>query len=51
MRQANRLFDSNRILCKTDLVTLQPDDILQSSVFSDTQEEEPFDTGRPGADR
>jgi probable Rubsico expression protein CbbX len=41
MRQATRLFDSNRKLTKQDLVTIEPDDILQSSVFSDTDDEEP----------
>ena len=41
MRQATRLFDSNAKLTKTDLVTLEPDDILQSSVFSDTEEQAP----------
>ncbi len=35
MRQASRLFDSDRKLTKLDLVTIKPDDILQSSVFSD----------------
>ncbi len=39
MRQATRLFDSNRKLTKQDLVTIEPDDILQSSVFSDTDDE------------
>jgi probable Rubsico expression protein CbbX len=39
MRQATRLFDSNGKLTKRDLVTIEPDDILQSSVFSDTEEE------------
>ncbi len=38
MRQATRLFDSHRKLTKTDLVTIEADDILQSSVFSDTEE-------------
>jgi probable Rubsico expression protein CbbX len=38
MRQATRLFDCNRKLTKRDLVTIEPDDILQSSVFSDTEE-------------
>ena len=38
MRQATRLFDSNRKLTKQDLVTIEPDDILQSSVFSDTED-------------
>ena len=36
MRQANRIFasqDKNKILKKKDLVTLQADDILESTVF------------------
>jgi probable Rubsico expression protein CbbX len=41
MRQATRLFDSNGKLTKTDLITLEADDILQSSVFSDTEEQAP----------
>jgi probable Rubsico expression protein CbbX len=44
MRQATRLFDSKGKLTKTELVTIEPDDILQSSVFDDTQEEAPGDT-------
>ena len=38
MRQATRLFDSTGNLTRKDLVTVEPDDILQSSVFSDTEE-------------
>ena len=38
MRQATRLFDANRKLTKQDLVTIEADDIRQSSVFSDTQQ-------------
>jgi probable Rubsico expression protein CbbX len=34
MRQATRLFDSHRRLTKRDLITIEPEDILQSSVFS-----------------
>jgi probable Rubsico expression protein CbbX len=41
MRQATRLFDSDVKLTKTDLTTLEADDILQSSVFSDTEEQAP----------
>jgi probable Rubsico expression protein CbbX len=37
MRQATRLFDCGRKLTKNDLVTIEADDILQSSVFSDTE--------------
>ncbi len=44
MRQATRLFDSKGKLTKKELVTIEPDDILQSSVFDDTQEEAPGDT-------
>jgi len=43
MRQANRLFESKRRLTKTDLVTIEPEDILQSSVFDDIHEQEPSD--------
>jgi len=35
MRQATRLFRSHRKLTRSDLVTIEPDDILQSSVFSE----------------
>jgi hypothetical protein len=38
MRQATRLFDANRKLTKRDLVTIEADDIRQSSVFSDTKQ-------------
>jgi probable Rubsico expression protein CbbX len=41
MRQANRLFESHRRLTRKDLVTIEPDDILQSSVFDDLREQEP----------
>jgi len=41
MRQANRLFEAHRRLTKTDLLTLEADDILQSSVFDDLQDKEP----------
>jgi probable Rubsico expression protein CbbX len=35
MRQANRMFNSgNRVLTKSDLVTLQPEDILRSRLFA-----------------
>jgi probable Rubsico expression protein CbbX len=39
MRQATRLFDSHRKLTKQDLVTIEPEDILRSSVFSDTTQD------------
>jgi hypothetical protein len=36
MRQANRIFDSRgQILTKRELVNLEADDILQSTVFND----------------
>ena len=35
MRQATRLFESHQKLTRRDLVTIEPDDILRSSVFSD----------------
>jgi hypothetical protein len=38
LRQATRLFDANRKLTKRDLVTIEPADILQSSVLTDTEE-------------
>jgi len=41
MRQAMRLFDSGAQLTKEDLITLEDEDIRQSSVFSDIEEEEP----------
>jgi len=41
MRQALRLFDSGKQLSKEDLVTIEGEDIRQSSVFSDIDEEEP----------
>ena len=43
MRQAMRLFDSEGELSKEDLVTIEAEDIRQSSVFSDTDEEAPGD--------
>ncbi|MDQ6821691.1 MAG: CbbX protein [Actinomycetota bacterium] len=39
MRQATRLVDSDRKLTARDLITIEPDDIRQSSVFSDTYED------------
>ena len=36
MRQANRIFDSRgQVLTKKELVNLEPEDILQSTVFND----------------
>ncbi|HZI90368.1 MAG TPA: AAA family ATPase [Thermoleophilaceae bacterium] len=49
MRQATRLFESRGKLTKKDLITLEPDDILQSSVFNDTEEEAPGDTTPKGS--
>jgi probable Rubsico expression protein CbbX len=34
LRQATRLFQSQRKLTQRDLITIEPDDILQSSVFA-----------------
>ena len=45
MRQAMRLFDSEGELTREDLVTIEAEDIRQSSVFSDTEEQEPDDEG------
>jgi len=39
MRQAMRLFEAGATVSKRDLVTIEADDILHSSVFSDTDEE------------
>ena len=51
MRQALRLFDSGRQLSKQDLVTIEAEDIRQSSVFSDTEEEGPdADSNGAGGD-
>ena len=41
LRQAWRLFDAGRRLTRHDLVTLEADDILRSSVFDDVREDEP----------
>ncbi len=35
MRQATRLFDSHQKLTRSDLLTIEPGDFLQSSVFSE----------------
>ncbi len=35
MRQATRLLDTERKLTRKDLITLEPEDVLQSSVFSE----------------
>jgi hypothetical protein len=43
LRQATRLFEAGRRLTKKDLVTIEADDIRQSSVFDDTKEEAPDD--------
>jgi len=48
LRQAMRLFDSGEKLTKEDLVTIEADDIRQSSVFSDTWEEGPPDEDSEG---
>ncbi|MDQ6731208.1 MAG: CbbX protein [Actinomycetota bacterium] len=43
MRQATRLVASERKLTESDLITIEPDDIRQSSVFSDTDEDRQTD--------
>jgi probable Rubsico expression protein CbbX len=47
LRQANRLFEANRRLTRGDLVSLEAEDILQSSVFDDIQDKEPDDELQP----
>ena len=38
MRHANRMFNSgDRVLTKADLVTIEANDILQSSLFSEVE--------------
>jgi probable Rubsico expression protein CbbX len=44
MRQATRLFESGGKLTKKDLITLEADDFLQSSVFDDTEAQASDDT-------
>jgi len=44
MRQALRLFESDTELTKDDLIKITSEDIRQSSVFSDTDEEPPDDS-------
>lgn len=39
LRQASRLFDADRRLTRADLLTLEAQDILQSSVFDDVTEQ------------
>jgi hypothetical protein len=48
LRQATRLFESHRKLTRRDLVTIEADDILQSSVFDDTGEETDGESAREG---
>jgi probable Rubsico expression protein CbbX len=43
LRQASRLFDADRRLTRRDLITIEPDDIRQSSVFDDIHEEDGAD--------
>ncbi|MGI8593918.1 MAG: AAA family ATPase [Solirubrobacteraceae bacterium] len=50
MRQALRLFDSDSELSKTDLIRITAEDIRQSSVFSDTDEEPPEDEAEDHAE-
>jgi len=44
MRQATRLFDSNRKLTRQDLVTIEAEDILRSSVFSEAEHDREIGT-------
>ena len=37
MRQASRLYERRDTLDRTDLVTLEAEDILASSIFDDTE--------------
>ena len=50
MRQAMRLFDSESELTKDDLVTIEAEDIRQSSVFTDTEEEAPDEKAEEAPD-
>jgi len=50
MRQAMRLFESGEKLTKDDLVTIEAEDIRQSSVFSDTEEEAPAEESGDSAE-
>jgi hypothetical protein len=43
LRQASRLFEADRRLTRSDLLTIEPDDIRQSSVFDDILEQAPGD--------
>jgi probable Rubsico expression protein CbbX len=43
LRQASRLFEADRRLTRSDLMTIEPDDIRQSSVFDDILEQAPDD--------
>ncbi|MGI8522638.1 MAG: hypothetical protein ACR2K3_04915, partial [Nocardioides sp.] len=47
MRQAMRLFDSGDELTKEDLITIEAEDVRQSSVFSDIEEREPTEDDPP----
>jgi probable Rubsico expression protein CbbX len=48
MRQAGRLYDRRDELTKEDLVTIEADDILASSLFSDEDGESSADGNAPG---
>lgn len=41
LRQANRLWETSRALTKGDLLTIEPGDILKSSIFREDLAEEP----------
>ncbi len=44
MRQATRLFDSNRKLTRLELVTIEAEDILRSSVFNEPEHDREIGT-------
>jgi len=48
LRQANRLFSQGGVITRDDLMTITPDDILQSSVFAEDREPED-EAPAPGA--
>ncbi len=51
MRQAIRLFESGGKLSKEDLITLESDDFLQSSVFDETEDDKAHDDTTPKTER
>jgi len=47
MRQAARLFDVDRKLTRRDLITIEPEDILRSSVLGDDEAEQEAGSAEP----